>query len=91
MQEELQNAVAHAQRHGRPARWWRWPTWTTSEQINDSFGHQVGDRVLQAFARAAERELRGADRVARWGGEEFLFMLPDTDKVRARVSSTRCA
>ncbi|MEO8299580.1 MAG: GGDEF domain-containing protein, partial [Burkholderiales bacterium] len=48
------------------------------KRVNDIYGHQAGDRVLQAFARVAERELRGADRMARWGGEEFLLMLPDT-------------
>lgn len=59
------------------------------KQINDSFGHQVGDSVLQTFARAAERELRGADRVARWGGEEFLFVLPDTDGQQASICLDR--
>jgi PleD family two-component response regulator len=41
------------------------------KQINDCFGHLVGDGVLQAFARAAERELRSADRVTRWGAKNF--------------------
>jgi len=59
------------------------------KQINDSFGHHVGDSVLQAFARAAERELRSADRVARWGGEEFLFILPDTDGKQAIICMDR--
>ena len=57
--------------------------------INDHHGHAAGDRVLQAFARVAERELRGADRVARWGGEEFLFALPDTDEVQAHACLER--
>lgn len=57
--------------------------------VNDSYGHQVGDRVLQAFARVAERELRGSDRVARWGGEEFLFLLPDTDAGQAAICLDR--
>lgn len=57
--------------------------------VNDTYGHLCGDRVLQAFARMAERELRGADRVARWGGEEFLFVLPDTDESQARVCLER--
>jgi diguanylate cyclase (GGDEF)-like protein len=59
------------------------------KQINDSFGHQAGDRVLQAFARVAERELRAADRVARWGGEEFLFVLPDNDERQACICLDR--
>jgi diguanylate cyclase (GGDEF)-like protein len=88
VQEELQNAVAHAQRHGRPLVV-AMADLDHFKQINDSFGHQVGDRVLQAFARAAERELRSTDRVARWGGEEFLFMLPDTDEAQARICLDR--
>jgi diguanylate cyclase len=54
------------------------------KRINDSLGHGAGDRVLQAFARVTEAELRGGDMVARWGGEEFLVMLPDTSPAQAR-------
>lgn len=57
--------------------------------VNDGFGHHVGDRVLQAFATAAEAQLRGSDRVARWGGEEFLFVLPDTNEAQARTCLDR--
>lgn len=46
--------------------------------INDAHGHAGGDRVLRGFAHRVESELRGADVMARWGGEEFLLMLPDT-------------
>jgi diguanylate cyclase (GGDEF)-like protein len=59
------------------------------KRVNDRFGHQVGDRVLQLFAHAAERELRSADRVVRWGGEEFLFVLPGTDEAEAGVALQR--
>lgn len=59
------------------------------KRINDTFGHLTGDRVLQHFARLAEREMRGADVVARWGGEEFLFLLPDTSEAQAALCLDR--
>lgn len=46
------------------------------KDVNDTFGHAVGDQVLQAVARAFENTLREYDLCARWGGEEFLFLLP---------------
>ncbi len=48
------------------------------KQINDRHGHQVGDEVLASFAQAAREVLRDTDVIARWGGEEFLVILPDT-------------
>ncbi len=53
------------------------------KRINDSMGHAMGDRVLKAFARAAQEQLRGGDLLARWGGEEFLLMMPDTSMEQA--------
>lgn len=44
--------------------------------VNDEFGHAAGDTVLKAFARLAGAELRNTDMIARWGGEEFLLLLP---------------
>ena len=46
--------------------------------INDKYGHAGGDAVLQSFAREACAMLREADTLARWGGEEFLLLMPDT-------------
>jgi len=46
------------------------------KRINDNFGHAAGDQVLRGFAELARAELRGGDVIARWGGEEFLVMLP---------------
>jgi diguanylate cyclase (GGDEF)-like protein len=49
------------------------------KQLNDNHGHECGDRVLVAVADTLRRTLRTADAVGRWGGEEFLALLPDTD------------
>lgn len=49
------------------------------KRINDTYGHAAGDKVLRAAARFFVSRLRPYDRVYRYGGEEFLFCLPDTD------------
>ena len=48
------------------------------KQVNDRLGHAAGDAVLQRFAALASRLLRGGDLLSRWGGEEFLVLLPAT-------------
>ncbi len=48
------------------------------KDINDRHGHAVGDRVLEAFAAAAQRVVRGQDRIGRYGGEEWLLVMPGT-------------
>jgi len=67
------------------------------KKINDRFGHQAGDRVLQVLAKGLSKRLRDIDFVGRYGGEEFVIILPDTqkgdawvllDKVREAISQT---
>ena len=52
--------------------------------INDNFGHQAGDRILQATARILRGNTRETDLIARYGGEEFVVVLPATDADTAR-------
>lgn len=54
------------------------------KSINDRYGHDAGDRVLCRIAQAIERSLRDYDLCGRWGGEEFLVMLPETSLEAAR-------
>jgi len=59
------------------------------KRINDRHGHAAGDRVLQRFAEVASSELRGCDALARWGGEEFLLLMPGTSQASARSAVER--
>lgn len=59
------------------------------KQINDRHGHGCGDEVLRAFAEEAQRTIRGCDALARWGGEEFLLLMPETGLEDARVGAER--
>ncbi|MGH8076107.1 MAG: GGDEF domain-containing protein, partial [Lysobacter sp.] len=59
------------------------------KRVNDAHGHAGGDDVLRAFAAEASSMLRACDLMARWGGEEFLLLLPDTRGPQALASATR--
>jgi diguanylate cyclase (GGDEF)-like protein len=63
--------------------------------LNDRFGHATGDRVLKEFASLATSSIRVTDTLGRWGGEEFLLLLPNTtldtamgilDRIRQQVA-----
>lgn len=49
------------------------------KRVNDTLGHHVGDEALKGFAMAAQKRLRETDVIGRWGGEEFLVILTDTE------------
>jgi diguanylate cyclase (GGDEF)-like protein len=55
------------------------------KRVNDSFGHDCGDYVLREVAKLMRERLRQSDVLARWGGEEFLIMLPDSDAHAAKL------
>lgn len=62
------------------------------KRVNDTYGHQVGDRVLQNIAQVLNKTTRPGDVVARYGGEEFSIILPGTDADQAMLIAQRiCA
>jgi diguanylate cyclase (GGDEF)-like protein len=59
------------------------------KRVNDTLGHAAGDEVLRRFAAAAEGVLREGELLARWGGEEFMLLLPGTDAAGAELAAER--
>ncbi|MDP2811588.1 MAG: GGDEF domain-containing protein [Rhodocyclaceae bacterium] len=59
------------------------------KQVNDRFGHDAGDQALIAASAAIQGDLRMGDILVRWGGEEFLLIMPDTDAPQASVALER--
>jgi diguanylate cyclase (GGDEF)-like protein len=59
------------------------------KRINDLHGHAVGDEALRRFSREAQSALRVSDVMARWGGEEFVLLLPDTRAPLAKAGLER--
>jgi diguanylate cyclase (GGDEF)-like protein len=57
--------------------------------INDRHGHQAGDSILRAVVQALESDLRAFDRVARYGGDEFVVILPNADLPSAAAAAAR--
>ena len=59
------------------------------KQVNDRYGHRVGDQVLQQVAELLGRDLRGADLLARYGGEEFMLLFPNTTAAQGSAIAQR--
>ncbi|MDI6750208.1 MAG: diguanylate cyclase [Rhodocyclaceae bacterium] len=86
--EVAQQEIQRAQRYGTPL------TLVLADldhfkAINDSHGHDVGDCVLQDFARILAGSVRNVDLVGRWGGEEFAILMPGTDLAEATQAAER--
>ena len=90
LQERMPEVSSAARRHGRP-----WALLMIDidwfKRINDEHGHEVGDRVLRDVAQAIVHEARLEDLAGRWGGDEFLVILPDTDLRGAEALGHRIA
>lgn len=61
------------------------------KQVNDTYGHQAGDRVLRQISSRLRENLRAEDVCARWGGEEFMILLPETTLEQAVVVTEKLA
>jgi diguanylate cyclase (GGDEF)-like protein len=59
------------------------------KRINDGYGHPAGDEVLRSFAIALGAHMRGIDKLGRYGGEEFLLILPGSTREQASTAVDR--
>ncbi|MFN3692438.1 MAG: GGDEF domain-containing protein, partial [Fervidobacterium sp.] len=55
------------------------------KEINDKYGHVYGDNVLKTLVRAVKNNIRAMDLIARYGGDEFIIVLPSTDVESAKI------
>jgi len=83
-----ENEIARFRRTGHPVAFMLLDV-DYFKTINDRFGHETGDRVLAEIGRLIPAQLRTQDIVARWGGEEFLVILPGTGIDSALISAER--
>jgi diguanylate cyclase (GGDEF)-like protein len=88
LEEQGESSLALCQRHGQPFALLMVDI-DHFKDINDRFGHPVGDQVLRAVAVHCGRHIRASDRFGRWGGEEFLAILPETSQEDALALAER--
>lgn len=81
-QQHLKREVAKAKRYGRPLSLLMMDL-DHFKQVNDRFGHQKGDVVLQYVGKLLDVEVRDVDYTARYGGEEFVVIMPETTGMKA--------
>ncbi len=78
LNQTLEREIERSRRYGHPIAFLMIDV-NRFKEINDRFGHQMGDRVLQAVASLLVAEVRATDIVVRYGGDEFLIIQPETD------------
>jgi diguanylate cyclase (GGDEF)-like protein len=76
IEQRLEDEIARSQRHGRPLSVIMFDL-DEFKQVNDTYGHGAGDALLKAFAEKLSKATRGSDASARYGGDEFLVVLPE--------------
>ncbi|HEU4629099.1 MAG TPA: PleD family two-component system response regulator [Gemmatimonadaceae bacterium] len=88
IEERLAEMFGHAARFGEPLACVMCDL-DKFKPVNDTYGHQAGDAVLRQFAAILRQEAREIDRIGRYGGEEFIFLLPGTSAEAAAVFAER--
>lgn len=86
--DELQREIARARRHGNKLTIMLIDL-DKFKDINDTHGHLAGDMVLVDFSVRTKKALRETDRLTRFGGDEFMAILPDTDLEHAQIAASR--
>ncbi len=86
--EELEREIARARRHGSKLAIMLFDL-DNFKEINDTHGHLEGDRILVEFSKKAKASLRGSDQLTRFGGDEFMAILPDADLEQAMHAANR--
>ena len=84
LQETLLKELYRAERHGDPFSLIMLDL-DRFKQINDRYGHEAGDRVLRHLVDLIQKRIRSSDCLARWGGEEFMLLLPHTQLAAANA------
>jgi len=88
IEHQVQIALANAQRYGQPLSLLLFDI-DHFKQVNDTLGHEAGDQVLKGLVHCVETNLREGDQLGRWGGEEFLVLVPNTCSAEAVVLGER--
>ena len=88
MVDQLEKELERAQRYGRPFSLLFFDA-DRFKHVNDTYGHGAGDAVLRQIGDRASSVLRGGDTLGRFGGEEFVLLLPETNADEARVVAER--
>jgi diguanylate cyclase (GGDEF)-like protein len=88
MQVRVREEIARARRDGTPLSFVIIDL-DDFKRVNDLRGHQAGDELLRQVARLLQAELRPYDQVARYGGDEFVLLLPGSDEATARAVAER--
>jgi diguanylate cyclase (GGDEF)-like protein len=88
MDEILSREIAFSKRYGEPLSLMMMDI-DYFKSVNDSYGHHAGDHYLVEFAKVLREEVRLVDYVGRWGGEEFIILLPKTNVEQAKGLAER--
>ncbi len=80
--EQLAREVERVKRYGTPLSLIMYDI-DNFKLVNDTYGHDAGDNILQALTAVVKQHIRAVDFVARWGGEEFMILMPESDLTAA--------